>query len=419
MEDKAWFSRAVLERFLRYVRMDTTSDKRSSTRPSTEKQLALIAVLRQELESLSIEIVTQTDKGILVARIPATASCRKAPPIGFMAHVDTAADVSGTGVNPIVHQSYDGKPIVLDGGLVLDPEEYPDLLGHVGDTVVTSDGKTLLGADDKAGVAEIMTAAEYLVSHDDVQHGEIELYFTTDEEIGMGTDGFPLEQVHARACYTLDGDGEGTLEAECFNAYTVEVSFEGKVIHPGYARGKLVNAVDMAARLVSLLPGQESPHATDKRQGYYLATDVSGNLGRSAVTLNIRDFDEEGALRRIEAVRSFARAVEEMFPGGKATVSAEKRYPNMREYVDRAPRVVQYLEEAIRRAGAEPRRKLIRGGTDGSRLSEMGIPTPNMFDGGYNYHSRLEWAALSSMVKATLTVIELARIWADATPSAK
>jgi tripeptide aminopeptidase len=329
-----------------------------------------------------------------------------------MAHVDTASDVPGCVVRPRVHENYDGGVIALEG-VAIDPAENPSLPRYRGDTIVSSDGTSLLGADDKAGIAAIMSAAAYLLEHPGIPHGEVELVFTPDEETGMGMDHFPLGRIRAAAAYTLDGDGEGTVESECFNAWKVEARFFGKVIHIGHARGKLANAVAMAARFVDMLPAAESPQATDGSFGYYCAMDIKGTLEEAVAEIFLRDFSEEEIARRRAALRVFACAVERAFPGGGVQLKEEEQYRNMKNAFLKDARVLAYLDRAVREAGVEPIHKSIRGGTDGARLSEKGIPTPNIFMGGENFHSRTEWVSLSAMSRAALTVVNLARIWAE------
>jgi tripeptide aminopeptidase len=411
VEDKAWIQGRVLERLLKYVRVDSPSDGHLQGRPTTPGQLELLRALRQELASFGVSDTELHQDRLLIARLPGTR--RGAPTIGFMAHVDTVSEPSGTGVKPIVHERYDGRPIELAGGRKLDPAESPALARYAGATIVTSDGTTILGADDKAGVAELMTAAEVLASMPARERGPVELFFTSDEETGAGMHGFPMDRIRSTACYTLDGEGEGGIEAECFNAYKVRVAFTGQVFHLGSARGRLVNAVEMAAALVGMLPRSESPQATDDRFGYYCPYEIKGNLGECELTILLRDFEEEAAARRVEAIRAAAVAVERLHPGGAARVEAEKQYANMRDKLRQAPVVLTRLEEAVRQTGMTPEYHLIRGGTDGARLTEMGVPTPNIFDGGFNYHSVLEWAAVPAMVRATEVVLNLVRLWAE------
>ncbi|MFP4066310.1 MAG: peptidase T [Spirochaetaceae bacterium] len=412
--DRSWFEQELLSRFTRYTRVYTTSDRHSTEAPSTKRQLDLLRLLADELEALGVGGTSLDEKGYLVARLPARGEAAQgATPIGLMAHVDTSPDSSGKDVRPQVHTFYDGTVIELGEGVRLDPAEYPALLDYRGETIITSDGSTLLGADDKAGIAEIMTALAYFAEHPEIPHGPLEIIFTPDEEIGRGMDHFPAEELNARYCYTIDGGDEGTVEAECFNAYLVRVDFTGRVIHPGHARGKLVNAVSMAASFLSMIPRAETPEATDGRYGFYCPLECAGDMGSARVELIVRDFEMREVERRIEALRRFAAAVEGAFPGGTAQVEAREQYKNMREVLTEHPAVLERAEEAIRETGIEPQRKFIRGGTDGARLTQMGIPTPNVFTGAQNMHGRHEWIALPAMVRAARTVVNLARLWAE------
>ena len=395
-----WFRKQLLDRFLRYVRIHTTSDRHVDTIPSTPGQWDLLKLLVEELETIGITNPELSGEGYLIARIPATRACGDAPVIGFMAHVDTVSDAPGVGVKPILHEDYAGDPIELEDGVVIDPAENDVLASRIGDTIITSDGTTLLGADDKAGVAEIMTAASWMVSHPEFEHGTIELIFTPDEETGRGMDHFPVDKLESICCFTLDGDTEGTIETECFNAEKADVHFEGIAIHAGTARGKLVNAVTMAASFVSMLPRNESPEATDGRYGFYLPLEVGGSNEKAELTLLLRDFDQHEIERRRKTLGFLAKAVEGQFPGGKVQIEYKQQYANMCAYLDREPMVLELLEKAVRATGIEPIRKIIRGGTDGARLSATGIPTPNIFTGGNSYHSRSEWAAVNVMIRA-------------------
>ncbi len=406
----------ILPRFLKYVKVWTTSDRHIAETPSTPNQWELAKALEAELRTIGLSDVALTDHCYVLGRLPATAGYEQAPVIGFMAHVDTASDVTGKDVKPIVTADYGCRPIPLAEGRVLDPAEYPDLLKREGDTIISSDGTTLLGADDKAGVAEILAAVEHLVEHPEIPHGPIEVILTPDEETGKGLPEFPRDWLKASACYTIDGGPVGELEAECFTAYKVDVAFSGAVIHIGAARGKLANAVSMASHFVCMLPRSESPESTDGYYGYYCPMEIKGELEKANVELYLRDFEAAAMERRLAALEAFARATEAQFPGGKVEVKPTVQYYNMKRKLDQNPRVLDLLMEAAKATGTEPYFKPIRGGTDGSRLTEMGIPTPNVFTGGHNYHSRYEWAGLAEMVAATETIIELIRLWAKERP---
>jgi tripeptide aminopeptidase len=402
----------IVPRFLRYVRYWTESDRRVEATPSTPGQWDLAKVLAGELRDLGIA-AELTDHCYVIARIPASPGREKAPVIGFMAHLDTAGDVSGKGVNPRLVRNYDGQRIELSGGIALDPAADPDLAARKGEAIIHADGATLLGADDKAGVAEIAAAAEYLVTHPEIPHGEVEIVFSPDEETGKGLPEFPRERIRSVFCYTVDGGPMGELETECFNAWKAEVEFRGRVIHVGAARGILVNAALMAAQFAVLLPRSESPEATDGFYGYYCPMEIRGDLETAFLEVYLRDFDGGGMRRRLDALEAFAKTVEAQFPGGTVTVNAVPQYYNMKEKIDRHPEVIGMLEKAFVNTGVEIRRKPIRGGTDGSRLTELGIPAPNIFTGGRNFHSRLEWVSVPEMCAACRLVIELIRLWGE------
>jgi len=418
MKDYAnWLARpfvdAMVDRFLRYVRFDTQSDRHIEDIPSTATQWNLARVLLDELKSLGVEDVTLDEHCYLIARIPASRGLESKPCIGLMAHIDTASDVTGAGVKPRIVRGYDGSLLELSAGWKLDPAEFPDLSEHCGDDIIVTDGTTLLGADDKAGVAEIMTTLSLLFAHPEIKHGPLEIFFTPDEETGKGMNLFPLSKTQSIACYTLDGGKSAEIEAECFTAYSVKAEFTGKVIHIGAARGKFANAVAMASAFVSMLPRSESPEATDGWYGYYCPIEISGSLEHAVVETYLRDFDEEGMQARIAAVEAFASAVRAQFPLGSVKLTINKQYLNMRAKLNQRPEVLAKLDAAVRRAGAEPLMRPIRGGTDGSRLQELGITTPNVFTGGYNYHSRHEWASVAEMALAVDTALQLVALWAE------
>jgi tripeptide aminopeptidase len=404
---------SIVPRFLRYVRIWTTSDRRVSDTPSTAGQWELAKILVQELRDLGLSDVELTEHCYVIARLPATAGKEKVPALGFMAHLDTASDVSGKNVNPILEKNYSGAKINLAGGLCLDPETEPDLAAHQGRDLIHSDGTTLLGADDKAGIAILVSALEHLGRRPEIPHGPVEIIFTPDEEAGKGLPDFPLEKIRAAACYTLDGGPMGELEAECFNAYKADIEFKGKAIHVGTARGILANAVAMAASYACMLPRSESPEATDGYYGYYCPMEIRGDLESASLEVFLRDFEREGMERRLAALEGFARAVETQFPAGTVSVTPRLQYLNMKEKIRQRPEVMDRLREAFARARVEAQVKPIRGGTDGSRLTELGIPTPNIFTGGRNFHSRLEWVSVDEMAAACRVVIELVRVWAE------
>ncbi len=402
--DREWFENDVLERFQRYVKIHTTSDSHSDTTPSTERQWDLAKLLVQELHQMGISDVELTEHCNVLARIPANTA---APAVLFLAHIDTAPDFSGENVKPQIRRNYDGGTIDLDGEHVLDPESNPLLKQYIGETIITTDGSTLLGADDKAGMAEIMTAAKYIMEHPEFLHGEVEIVFTPDEEIGRGTVKFPKDRVHSQFGFTLDGDVEGSYNAQCFNAWSVDIDFTGVMIHPGYARGEMVNAITMASTYISMLPRNETPEATDGDFGFYAAKEISGTMEKASLGIFIRDFDQDQIHRRLEYLEQLAKTVELQNPGSQVKFRSTQMYLNLKPFLDKKPVILETLEGAIRDTGMEPIQKSIRGGTDGARLTEMGLPTPNIFAGGLNFHSRYEWVALPSMVRASKVVLNI------------
>ncbi len=411
--ERQWFEQDLLARFTRYVQVNTTSDRRNPNTPSTEGQRELARIVVSELKELGVTEVELNEHSYVIARIPATPGCEDVPAVGVLAHLDTSPDMTGEGITPLVHPDYDGGPLVLGNGYRLDPADSPALRDYIGETIITSDGTTLLGADDKAGVAEIVTAASYLMRHPEVRHGLIELLFTPDEEIGRGMDRFPLDHLQSRFCYTIDGGLEGSVEPECFNAYRVRAKISGHVIHPGYARGKLVNANIVAAEFVSGLPRNESPEATDGRFGFYCPVEARSQLGSAEVDVIVRDFEISEVERRLEYLERLARSLEAKFPGALVELQPERQYCNMRDAITRNPQILELVQHAIRALGVEPQLRNIRGGTDGARLTEMGVPTPNVFSGAQNLHGRYEWVALRAMVAAAKTVANIATALAE------
>jgi tripeptide aminopeptidase len=400
------------ERFLRYVQVDTRSDPRSTTYPSTEKQLDLLQMLADECRELGLEDVELDEHGYVMATVPGTVE-GDAPTVGLVGHVDTFPGVSGTGVKPQVVR-YEGGDLPLPGdpSQVLTPADMPALPEHVGHELVTSDGTTLLGADDKAGVAEIMAAAAYLVRHPELPHARVRVGFTPDEEIGRGTDHFDIAKFGADVAYTLDGARRGEVEDETFSATKATVTFRGRSAHTGTAKNVLANAVKAAADFVVTLPRDRlSPETTSGREGFVHPDELSGNVEETTVVLIQRDFDDERLEEYGELVR---RAAEDAASGRGVAVDVDiqRQYSNMKRFIE-DPRIVEAAEEAIRRAGMEPKREIIRGGTDGSRLSEKGLPCPNLSTGGHDYHSRREWICVADMGAAASTIVHLAQVWAE------
>jgi tripeptide aminopeptidase len=406
----------LLARFLRYVQIDTESDPTSTTYPSTVKQLDLLRILEAELREIGCSDVRLDDHGYLTATVPSTLSPgSQAPTVGFLGHVDTSSDITGAGVRPIVWRKYAGGELQLPG----DPSERigladsPELATCIGHDVITADGTTLLGADDKAGVAEIVTAAAYLLAHPEIRHGALRLAFTPDEEIGRGTDYFDVAGFGADLAYTVDGSSAGEIEYETFCADSAVVEISGHNVHPGYAKGKLVNSLKLAANLIGRLPPDRlSPETTEGRQGYLHPLGIEGNAEHTRVNFIVRDFSRQG-LREIEdLLRQLAADVVNEEPRARIEVQIKESYRNMAEILASRLDIVEKAEEAIRRAGLTPRRELVRGGTDGARLTFAGLPTPNLFAGGHNGHSKREWVSLQDMDRAVETIVQLAQVWA-------
>jgi tripeptide aminopeptidase len=402
---------AVLDRFLRYVQYDTQSDENSTTYPSTSKQLALLKDLADELGSLGLTDTVIDQYGYVTATIPPT-SRKKVPAIGFIAHVDTSPELTGTNVRPIVHRKYDGRDLVLpdEPTAVLRMADCPPLAERLGDDIVTASGTTLLGADNKAGVAEIVTAAEYLMAHPEIPHGPIKIAFTPDEEVGRGTQYFDVDAFGATYAYTMDGSTRGELEFESFSADAMTLTFVGFNTHPGYAKDRLINAIKVAADFVGHLPREMSPEATDGYDGFVHPYVLQGGSERASVRLIVRDFKTAALKDKEEMLERLALEAASRY-GARVEISIEEQYRNMREVLDRHPHAVEYAREAIRRAGMAVRERPIRGGTDGSKLSFMGLPTPNIFAGEHNFHSRLEWVSVQDMEKAVEVIVNLAAIW--------
>jgi len=391
----------ALERFLRYVRIDTQSDHNSDTFPSTAKQLDLSRLLVDELRAAGIDDVELTEHGYVFATLPGLDG---APTVGLLAHVDTAPDASGTNVDPQVHENYDGRELVAG----LSPQTSPLLGERLGHDIVTTDGTTLLGADDKAGVAEIMAAAAYVVAHPEIEHAPVRICFTVDEETGHGVDHLDLEQFGADFAYTLDGERVGEIENETWSALEVKVTFNGVPVHPGLGKDKLVNPLKLAARFIDSLPQEIAPETTEGRVGFIHPMAMSGDPTSATVSVYARDFDWDGILEKEQLIRGLAERVSH-----DVTFERWEQYRNMREALDRAPQVVEAALEAARRVGLEPKLASIRGGTDGSRLTELGLPTPNIYAGGNEFHSVREWISVQDMAVAAATVVELVKLWGE------
>lgn len=407
---------AVLNRFLRYVTYDTQSREDADTYPSTPGQLVLLRDLVAELRAMGVADADMDEHGYVMATIPATTTKPGVPVIGFIAHVDTSPEMSGAGVKPIVHRAYDGRDLVLpdDPSAILRVADMPYLGECLGHDLVTASGATLLGADNKSGVAEIMTAAERLMTHPEIPHGDIRIAFTPDEEVGEGTRFFDVVRFGARYAYTVDGGPRGELEFESFSADAITVTFRGFNTHPGYAKGRMVNAIKLAARFIERLPADRlSPETTDGREGFVHPYVVEAGVDRTSVKLLVRDFATAGLAEKEAWLASLAAEVVSGVPGASVDVAVDESYRNMREVIDRHPQVVSCARDAIARVGLRVRERPIRGGTDGSRLSFMGLPTPNLFAGEQNFHSRLEWVSVQDMEKAVDVIVEVAKVWEE------
>jgi tripeptide aminopeptidase len=408
----------VLERFLRYVRIDTQSDESSETYPSTAKQRDLGELLARELRELGLEDAAIDEHGYVFATLPGV----RGPTLGLIAHVDTSPDESGANVQPqVVH--YEGGDIQLPGDprQVIRPSESVLLGEKVGHEIVTTDGKTLLGADDKAGVAEIMGAVAYLAGHPELEHAPVRIGFTVDEEVGRGVDHFDIERFGADFAYTFDGAKVGQIDEETFSASEVTIRIEGHNVHPGTSKGKLVNSVKLAASLVERLPKDRvSPETTDEREGFVHPHRIVGGAAEATVTFIVRDFDGQKLKQHEQLLRDLAADIEREEPRARVTVEREDSYHNMKEFLDSRPRILEAAEEAARRVGLEPSRTAIRGGTDGAMLSARGLLTPNIYTGGQEYHSVLEWVSVQDMAVSAATAVELAKLlaepeWAEST----
>jgi len=413
------FTHTVADRFLRYVVIDTQSDPASPTCPSTEKQKNLGRLLASELKAMGLRDAHLDEYGYVYATIPATTD-KKVPVVCFCSHMDTSPDCPGKDVKPQIVRNYRGGDIVLPGDRtqVIRAAEHSALAEQIGNDIITTDGTTLLGADDKAGVAEIMDAAHFLINNPQIRHGTIKILFTPDEEIGRGVDKVDLNKLGADFAYTLDGSSPGDIEDETFSADGVTITVEGVSTHPGYAKGKMEHAIKIAAAIVDRLPKDTcSPETTDGQQGFLHPVGISGTLERATLGLIVRDFNDEGLKEKEALLENIVKGVMQDFPRSTYRLEISEQYRNMKRVIDRHPEIIDYALEAIRRAGLVPTKASIRGGTDGSRLSFMGLPCPNIFAGEHAIHSRLEWVSVQDMEKAMQTIVHLAMIWEERTSS--
>lgn len=404
----------VIDRLITYAQVDTQSDENSNTCPSTPGQLTLGQLLVDELKEIGMQDVTMDENGYVMATLPAN-SDKQIPTIGFLAHIDTATDFTGAGVKPQIVEQYDGQDIILNRAqnVVLSPRDFPELDGYKGHTLVTTDGTTLLGADDKAGIAEIMTAMAYLIQHPELKHGKIRVAFTPDEEIGRGPHKFDVEAFGAKYAYTMDGGPLGELQYESFNAAAALVTCKGKNVHPGTAKNKMVNAAKIAMELNSMLPAEEAPEHTEGYEGFYHLTSIEGDVELTELRYIIRDHDRELFEGRKAKLASTVEELQNKYGAERIILQMKDQYYNMREKIEPVKEVVDIAQTAMEKLGIKPIIEPIRGGTDGSQLSYMGLPTPNIFTGGENYHGRYEYVSADNMVLAVQTIIEIVQLYEE------
>ena len=407
--------RMYLDRFLNYVKYDTQSDEESESYPTTEKQKELSKRLVKELQELGLQDIEMTDWGYVFATLPSNVD-HDVPVIGFISHVDTSPDVSGKDVNPVIHENYQGTDIVLpkDPSQVIEFDMNPSLKNSIGHDIITTDGTTLLGADDKAGIAEIMGAITYLVENPEIKHGKIRISFTVDEEVGRGTEKFDVKAFGADFAYTLDGETVGEVEDETFCADTAVIKIAGVNVHPGYAKDKMINGIKIAADLIEQLPKDGlSPETTEKKEGYLHPHSIKGAVEDTEVVFLVRDFTVEGLKEKEDYLQKLCDGLNEKYAPAEVKMEIKESYRNMKYKIDEHPEVVEYAIEAVKRSGIEPIRNIIRGGTDGARLSYDGLLTPNVFTGGHNFHSKKEFISIQDMEKAVETIINLVQIWVE------
>lgn len=402
----------LVDRFLKYVSFDTQSSEESETTPSTKKQFELAKFLKSELEELGLQNVELDDKCYLYATLPGNSN-KTLPTVGFIAHLDTSPDCSGANVKPRIIQNYDGSDIELSEGILSSPSKFPELLNHVGEDLIVTDGHTLLGADDKAGIAEIVSACEYLIIHPEIEHGDIHIAFNPDEEIGQGAHYFEVKRFGCDFAYTMDGSEVGEIEFENFNAASAKVKINGCSVHPGYAKDKMINAGRIAAELVGMLPASEIPEKTEGYEGFFHLTGITGNCEEASLSYIIRDHDRNKFEERKSTIKSVVASLNEKYGEGVVELNLQDQYYNMREKVEPKMYIIDIAKEAISRTGVVPRVRAIRGGTDGAQLSFMGLPCPNIFAGGINFHGPHEFCPVQSMEKAMMTVVNICEIVAQ------
>lgn len=403
----------VTERFLDYVKINSQSDPSTGTTPSSHIQYDFAQYLKAKVEAMGLEDVSLDEKGYLMATLPANTD-KEVPTIGFIAHLDTAPDMSGKDVKPRIVKDYDGQDIILNEGLgiVLSPSEFPELLNYAGQDIIVTDGTTLLGADDKAGIAEILTAVEFLQNHPEIKHGKIRIAFNPDEEIGEGAHNFDVAKFGCEFAFTMDGGAVGELEFENFNAAGAKITIQGRNVHPGTAKDKMINSILIAAKLVAMLPEQETPAHTEGYEGFYHVVGIEGGVDQTVVSYIIRDFDRNNFDARKKKLEEIVAEINREFPGS-TTLELKDQYFNMREKIEPVMHVIELAEKAMREAGVTPRVQPIRGGTDGAQLSFKGLPCPNIFAGGENFHGRYEYVAIPSMEKAVEVIVNICRLAAE------
>ena len=402
-----------VDRFLKYVKYDTQSDEESETFPSDPKQLELSKDLVKELKEIGLDDAHMDDWGYVVATLPSNTE-KEVPVIGFISHVDTAPALTGKNVNPKILKNYQGGDITLDNGKVIAADKNPELKDMIGFDIITTDGTTLLGADDKAGIAEIMDAMNYLVQHPEVKHGTLKVCFTPDEEVGRGAEHFDVEKFGAKYAYTIDGGTRGEVETETFSADAVNIDFIGKNVHPGYAKGKMINSMKMASHFIELLPKDRlSPETTEGREGYVHPIQINGNEEKTTIKFIIRDFIDEKLKEYEDFLKELVEKTVEAFPGSHYNFEVIEQYRNMKNILDQHPEIEANALEALKRLDITPIQSAIRGGTDGSKLSFMGLPTPNLFAGGHNFHGATEYVAMQDIEMATRMIVELAQVWEE------
>lgn len=405
----------VVDRFLEYVKFDTQSDELTNMTPSTPGQMVFAKYLEGELKKLGLKDISLDDNGYLMATLPGNIHDRKVPTVGFIAHLDTSPDMSGRHVSPRIVENYDGEDIVLNAEkeIVLSPSQFPELLHYIGQNLIVTDGNTLLGADDKAGVAEIIAAVDYLIQHPEIKHGDIRVGFNPDEEIGLGAHKFNVERFGADWAYTMDGGEIGELEYENFNAAVAKVTFTGRNVHPGYAKHKMLNSMRVAVQFAIMLPRWETPEHTEGYEGFYHLVSIDGSVEKTVITYIIRDFDRDRFERRRKELEHLTRKINHEFPGC-CELEIKDQYYNMREKIEPVMHVIEIAEKAMENVGVPPKVSPIRGGTDGAQLSFKGLPCPNIFAGGLNFHGRYEFVPIPSMEKATDVIVEIARLVGEA-----